>query len=291
MLRVSVATPCLNAQPYLGDAIASVLGQTGIELEYMVMDGGSTDGSRELIEAHAPRLAYWCSRPDGGQAAALNEAFARSTGDIMCWLNADDFFLPQALVSAAAQIASGAADLVSGSCLLFAADGGWAGIKKPPATLMPSSIAVIDPLDQPSTFWSRRLWEATGPLDESLHFTMDWDWFNRAVGAGARYEPLDRLLSAYRFHAGHKTGTGGAKRRDEIRTVVSRYAMPPWPDVFNSVDEHLLRGLAHIERALGRRALWRLRPLARETFLTLMRPALARSHGVAGLLHAARVLQ
>ena len=180
---VSIVTPCLNSQPYLGDAIASVLGQSGIDIEYLVMDGGSTDGSRELIEAHSSRLAFWRSEPDGGQAAALNRAFARCTGDVLCWLNGDDFLLPQALLRAAAPIASGAADLVSGSCLLFDADGEWATIRKPPAVLDPVALALRDPLDQPSTIWSRRLWESTGPLDESLDYVMDWDWFNRAVRA------------------------------------------------------------------------------------------------------------
>ena len=287
---VSIVTPCLNSQPYLGDAIASVLGQSGIDIEYLVMDGGSTDGSRELIEAHSTSLAFWRSEPDGGQTVALNRAFARCTGDVLCWLNGDDFFLPQALVRAAAPIASGAADLVSGSCLLFDTDGKWATIRKPPAVLDPTALALRDPLDQPSTIWSRRLWESTGPLDESLDYVMDWDWFNRAIRAGARYRPVDGILSAYRVHPGHKSASGGSRRRDEIRAVVSRYAEPPWPAVFDAFSEHVVRGVSRVERHCDRRGLWRLRSIAAGAYLVAFWSDSVRLYGLWRMRVAARTL-
>ena len=95
--RITVVTPSFNQAPFLEQTILSVLGQCYPNLEYIVMDGGSTDGSREIIERYAPQLAYWQSQPDGGQAAAINAGFARATGEILCWLNSDDYFLPGAL--------------------------------------------------------------------------------------------------------------------------------------------------------------------------------------------------
>src|SRR5262245_202733 len=94
---ISIVTPSFNQAPFLEQTITSILGQNQPGLEYVIMDGGSTDGSVQIIEKYAPKLSFWTSAPDGGHYAAVNAGFAKTTGGIMAWLNADDQYLPWTL--------------------------------------------------------------------------------------------------------------------------------------------------------------------------------------------------
>src|SRR6202171_2121961 len=100
--RITVVTPSVNQRKFVETTMLSVLEQQYPSLEYMVLDGGSRDGSAELIEQYSERLAFWCSEPDGGQSAAIARGFSMASGDILCWLNSDDVFLPGALAAVGA---------------------------------------------------------------------------------------------------------------------------------------------------------------------------------------------
>jgi glycosyltransferase involved in cell wall biosynthesis len=236
--RITVVTPSFNQAAYLETTLLSVLGQCYPDLEYIVMDGGSTDGSAEIIQRYAGQLAYWQSQPDGGQAAALNAAFARARGDILCWINSDDFFLPGALHHVARQLASrlDRPALSHGACLFFQQVGKGAKVVRPEAAGRPELLLKAH-IIQPSAFWTRALWEKTGPLDESLRFAFDWEWFIRASAVG-EFQTSDELLSAYRFHAAHKTGGGGAARREEIVTVARRHGGPRETAAYEFCQHH-----------------------------------------------------
>jgi glycosyltransferase involved in cell wall biosynthesis len=224
--RITVVTPSFNQAAYLETTLLSVLGQCYPNLEYFVMDGGSTDGSADIIRRYEGQLACWQSQPDGGQAAALNAAFARATGDIFCWINSDDFLLPGALHHAARQLGSRLEKpaLIHGACLFFQQQGRGAKVVRAEAHER-QHLLLKAHIIQPSAFWTRALWEKTGPLDEALRFAFDWEWFIRASAAG-EFSASEELLSAYRFHAAHKTGGGGAARRDEILAVARRHGGP-----------------------------------------------------------------
>jgi len=196
------------------------------------MDGGSDDGSVEVLESYAPRLAHWQSAPDGGQATAINAGFARARGDVFCWLNSDDMHVPGALARVVA--AAGARPrrfLRYGSAIHLREGERLSAVLAPAHPTDGGRLTYDDVMVQPSAFWSRDVWESTGPLDETMHFAFDWDWFIRAQ-PHADFHLADEVYSIYRLHEGHKTGSGGSRRRHEIAEVVSRHAPKDWADLY-----------------------------------------------------------
>ena len=214
--KITVVTPSYNQGRFLEQTILSVLGQLYGNLEYIVIDGGSTDESVEILRRYESQLSYWISEKDSGQAEALNKGFARATGEILCWLNSDDFLLPGALQTAVRHLAAGA-DLIYGDCLSFAEVGKRSIVNRPPPHHR-EHLAIVDYIVQPSTFWRRSLWDKAGKLNESYHYAFDWEWFLRAESLG-RFAKADFIFSAYRFHEAHKSSHGGQKRAQEIVAV------------------------------------------------------------------------
>lgn len=222
--RITVVTPSYNQAEFLEQTILSVLDQNYPDLEYFIYDGGSMDGSVDIIKRHSAGITYWQSEKDGGQAAALNAAFARSTGDILCWLNSDDYFYPGTLQRIAASLDPGTAGLIYGDCRFFWEKSEGERFVEPP-DYDADLLEIWDYIVQPSAFWTRTLWEKCGPLREDLDFAFDWDWWLRARHHG-RLEKYSGLLSAYRFHEAHKSSQGSGARGREIRGVFEQHAGP-----------------------------------------------------------------
>jgi glycosyltransferase involved in cell wall biosynthesis len=213
--KITVVTPSYNQGAFLEQTISSVLGQLYPNLEYFVIDGGSTDNSVEIIKRYESQLTGWISEKDRGQSDALNKGFARATGDILCWLNSDDFFLPGALHEAGRRLEG--ADFVYGKCLSFS-DTGTRSIVNIPPDHDRELLNLVDYIVQPSSFWRRSLWEKTGPLNQEYHYAFDWEWYLRADKLG-RFARVNFIFSAYRFHDAHKSSHGGLKRAQEIVEV------------------------------------------------------------------------
>ena len=224
--KISVVTPSYNQGRFIEETIRSVLEQRYPNLEYMVLDGGSTDRTIDILREHEAQLSFWRSERDRGQAAAINEGFHRATGDILCWLNSDDLHLPNTLSTVAGLLGS-CLDLpvvVYGGCEMF----NDRTRKRELRSAIPFShdlLETVDFFDQPSVFWTRKAWELVGPLDETLHYGFDWDWFLRA-GKVCRFTATEALLSRYRIHEAHKSGTGGKKRWIELLEIVRRHSPP-----------------------------------------------------------------
>ena len=201
----------------------SVLGQRYPRLEYLVLDGGSTDGSAEVIRRFSGELAFSISAPDGGQAEALNRGFARATGKILCWLNSDDYLLPGTLARVAELLAPmiDKPAVLTGGVLLFRERAAEAWVRFP-LPHDPARLRRKCDLTQPATFWTAAAWRAVGPLDASLHYAFDWDWFIRA-SERCEFIHAHELFAGYRLHAAHKSGTGGEQRRAEVSEIVRRY--------------------------------------------------------------------
>lgn len=201
--RVTVITPSFNQAAFLEQTIQSVLSQNYPNLEYWIVDGGSTDGSVDIIRKYADRLAGWVSEKDHGQAEAINKGFARATGEIVIWINSDDYFLPGS-IAAAVQVLRDQPDLglVFGDVVSINGEG-------EPINVMTYDDWGLDDLmqfniiGQPGVYMRRSVLEKSGYLDLNYHYLLDHHlWLRMAQFASMRYVP--QRWAAARFHAGAK---------------------------------------------------------------------------------------
>jgi glycosyltransferase involved in cell wall biosynthesis len=224
-LTLSIVTPSFNTAQYLGDAIQSVLAQNWPRVNYIVMDGGSTDGSVELLRSFGDRIR-WVSQKDDGQSDALNIGFARLGGDILGWLNSDDTYAPGAFRTVMQYFeAHPDVDVVYGNANFIDAAGNLIG---PCVHIEPYNHRRLfyysDFIVQPATFFRRSAFEAVGGIDASLYFGMDYDlWLRLATRFKFAYLPT--LLANYRWLASNKTAVGSFKRIDEIERILAKHGI------------------------------------------------------------------
>lgn len=218
--RVSIVTPSFNQAAFLEETIQSVLSQDYPNLEYVVIDGGSTDGSVAIIEKYADRLSYWVSEKDNGQADAINKGLARTSGEIVAWLNSDDTYLPGAIHAAVTALqANPDAGLVYSDVL--AVDG-----QGQPQNLIQYADWGLDGLlhfriiGQPAVFMRRAVLEEAGELDTRFHFLLDHQlWIRMANLAPICYVP-EKWATA-RFHEAAKNVAQAERFCEDAETVVS----------------------------------------------------------------------
>lgn len=205
-MKLSLVIPSYNHAPFLGQCLDSVLDQESrMELEVIVMDGGSDDGSREIIEAHAARLAYWESGSDGGQTDALIRGFGKSTGDVMGWLNSDDMLLPGTLEIVRASFEEGPGiDVIYGDMELIDLAGKCFAVHKEIDFDSDILLWTYDYIPQPSTFWRRRIWERSGGLRSEFQCAMDYDLWMRFAAHDAHFQHVPHVLSRFRVYPEQK---------------------------------------------------------------------------------------
>ncbi|MEP6977186.1 MAG: glycosyltransferase family 2 protein [Thermoleophilia bacterium] len=217
---VSIVTPSYNQARFLEETIRSVLDQDYPELEYLVVDGGSTDGSAEIVERYTDRLAWWTSEPDRGQAAALNKAFAHAAGDVLGWISSDDTLLPGAVSRVVAELERdpGAA-LVYGEALFVDEEGEELFPLQPRPFDVAAMVRACDNhVVQPGSLFRRDALELAGPFDERAYYFFDFEFVLRLAERGARVVSIPDRLSTYRVHPESKSGGAPlAKARDYVR--------------------------------------------------------------------------
>lgn len=253
--RVSIVTPSFNQHEFVERTVRSVLDQSYPNLEFFVQDGASTDGTTDVLSHYGDRLAGWSSCPDNGQANAINAGFAKSSGEIMAWLNSDDILLPGTLAYVTEYFSRHPnVDVVYGHRILIDEHdreiGRW---------ILPSHndkvLSWEDFIPQETMFWRRRIWEKSGGhVDESFRFAMDWDLLLRFRDAGARFVRLPRFLGGFRVHSRQKTSVEilhvGYQEMDRIRQRLLGY-VPSRKEINKAVRGYLIK---HLVLDLG----WRI---------------------------------
>lgn len=205
--KISIVTPSYNQSQFLEKTIRSVLDQGYPEIEYIIIDGGSTDESVKIIKKYEKHLKYWVSESDRGQSHAINKGFEQASGDLLGWVNSDDYYIQGTFHRAAELFVThpkagaiiGAGQYVNGS-------GEVISYKKPAEVSLGSLYNWFDdvPFMQPSCFFSREAWKRCGPLDENIHIAMDLDlWFK--VAKQFPFVTTPELFSASLLHSEAKT--------------------------------------------------------------------------------------
>jgi len=199
MPRVSIITPSFNQAAFLEQTIRSVLEQENADIEYIMMDGGSTDGSLEIIKKYAVRLAYWTSEADRGQADAINKGMARARGEIVAWLNSDDYYLPGAVHAAVDAFENHPeAALVYGDMLAVDEDGRTTNMLKY-RQLSLEDLLCFQIIGQPAVFMRRSAFEKAGGLDTDFDLLLDHQlWLKMAQQGGIIH--LEQHWAAARYH-------------------------------------------------------------------------------------------
>lgn len=230
--KISVVTPSFNQGPFIEATILSVIEQAYPNLEFIVIDGGSTDNTIEILKKYDKHIHFWVSEKDKGQSHAINKGFQKCSGEIVCWLNSDDLFEPGSLFKVAEAFMSSKAEVVVGRCAMFS------DISGKELLLDSGQVSFYSLLrfwrnhfcpPQPSIFFKQVLLERVGFLNEELHYGMDLDlWLRMAYNS--RFHSIPEVLARYRVHDQSKTGSenGFGKFQTEwIRIIQKNFKKLP----------------------------------------------------------------
>jgi hypothetical protein len=236
--KISVVTVTYNQGAFLEQTIRSVLLQGYPNLEYIVIDGGSTDNTMTILKRYSQELSFWVSEKDKGQSEALNKGFQHATGEILTWLNSDDRHLPGTLTRVAMAFDQYEPDMIAGGCLLI--DDGAPHAYHNHHTSLAVCKKMILPLDelldldgswkkgcffyQPEVFWTRQLWERSGScVDETLYYSMDYELWLRMAQQNAQIVHILDPLVLFRMHDQQKTHGGLPMFNEELQQVRDRF--------------------------------------------------------------------
>jgi GT2 family glycosyltransferase len=212
--KISIVTPSFNQGPFLEETVRSVLLQGYPDLEYTVIDGASSDESVDVIKKYEPWLAFWVSETDRGQSHAINKGLARAAGEVMAWLNSDDFYLPGALAGAAERMGAGGGFVIGGVTFVDM-HSRVVGLARPRpgsgGSVLKNGLVQGRRLWQPGMFWTRDVFRRTDPLAERLHYVMDTDFLLRAMAQGVDPLLCDTQWACFRLHKESKTAAHAAR--------------------------------------------------------------------------------
>jgi glycosyltransferase involved in cell wall biosynthesis len=222
--RISIVTPSLNRADMIEETIRSVLLQGYPDLEYAIVDGGSTDGTLGVVDRYRPWLASVVSEPDEGQSDAINKGMKLATGEVLAYLNTDDLYLPGALQAVGEAFADARVQWLSGRGRLFGPNVGWGYTWPERPWRQRWQWAAGNRLCQSSTFWRRGAAEQVGEFDTAMHVSMDQDYWLRMALAGYELTWTRRVLSAFRMHEGSRTARVDGEATGEHLLLWQRYA-------------------------------------------------------------------
>ena len=249
--KISIVTPSFNQAPFLERAILSVLNQRYPNLEYIIIDGGSTDGSLDIIRKYERWLTYWVSETDRGQSDAINKGFQMSTGEIMGWLNSDDMYGSNALQKVAQHFRKNrGAEIVYGNTFhVDERDRVIREVRSVPFDRKTLPYGGVN-LYSVSLFWRSGLWQAAGKLETNMHFSRDLEMVFRFAEAGFRFDYIREFLGIFRVHSMSKTVSLSERMAGEFSSMVYKFTGVPCP----SFKYNYLRFFSRL-----RKAFWLLR--------------------------------
>lgn len=225
--KISIVTPSYNQGQYLEETIRSVLLQQYPNLEYIIIDGGSTDNSLDIIKKYEPWITYWISEPDSGQSEAINKGFKKCTGDIVTWLCSDDLITFNALFTVADAYLQSEWAVLSGTCTMFY-EGSDKTMKLDSGPITFNSLLETWRMHfcppQPAMFIRKKILDNVGLLNENLKFVMDYELWLR-ISREYRFAYINHNLALYRVHDQSKTGSTGGMRKfyPEWKKVRDKY--------------------------------------------------------------------
>jgi glycosyltransferase involved in cell wall biosynthesis len=221
--RLSIVTPSYDQAEYLEETVLSVVNQEYPDVEYIIMDGGSTDGSVDIIRKYQDRLAYWVSEHDDGQADAIYRGFERSTGEVLAWINSDDYYFPGALAAAGAFFRDNPqTELLIGNSMVVDEQGRILYARRSFPVTFNRLLYWHWGFSQPATFWRRQPFFESGGFDTTMRFCFDYDMYLRLLERRPASR-IDRCLAAFRLHGASKTSLMSDVRSEEDRLLHQRY--------------------------------------------------------------------
>ena len=241
--KISIVVPSFNQAVFLERTILSILNQNYPNLEFILMDGGSTDGSLDIIKKYEKYLSYWVSEKDRGQAHAINKGFQMATGELVAWQNSDDIYLPGAFHKIADIAMRSNYDVYFGN--VYLTDENDDILKE--MKYIPFSVLHLLfewNITSQAVFWKRNLFNDIGLLDDSLNVFFDWDWFIRIGKRNKRFKFTNDFLGAYRIHAAAKLAT--IKNRDSARSYVFKKNNIQ----FNKLERIIKKGFIFMRRIM-----------------------------------------
>lgn len=240
---VSIVTPSFNSADYIEDTIKSVLNQSYKNIEFIIYDGGSTDGTVDIIKKYSDKIAFWVSEPDKGQTDAINKGFAKASGDLIGWLCADDLFYPDTVASIVGYINDNNLNtddigVIFGNTTYF--DGEKDTFLTNGSKIDLNYIRTIKTqVIQPGSFHSKKVLRKIGPLNEQLNFCMDYDLWLRCMKENPSYF-IDKPLSKFRVHNDSKSEKDKLDFAKELYKTNFKYNKNP----FSPIKLRLIRRMA-----------------------------------------------
>ena len=263
--KLSIVTPSLNQAVFLERTIRSVVDQEYENLEYLVVDGGSTDGSIEIIERYADRLAWWVTEPDEGQTDALNKGLDHATGEIVAYINSDDYYLPGAFDDAVAALNASEALWAVGAARFVDSAGRVTEVWRPEPPPPARHWWILYPwgVPQAATFWRREAFQRYGNFRRDMHYVFDTEFGLRLLFAGELPLTINRELAVRVHHEGAKSWDRRPFDREERQLV----------RLYGQELKGTERGKLAFHSALKNAGVYRIRPAVTRAAKRWTRPA------------------
>jgi GT2 family glycosyltransferase len=247
MTLVSIVTPSFNQASYLEQTLLSVIEQDYADIEYLVIDGGSTDGSADIIKRYASRLAYWISEKDSGQAEAINKGMARAQGEIVAWLNSDDTYLPGAVTAAVRAFEQNPDAALVYADMLAVDERGQTFNTLRFRQLTLDDLLSFQIIGQPAVFMRRSAFENAGGLDLSYHFLLDHHLWIRIASQG-RILHIPQTWAAARYHAKAKNrAQAAAFGREAFRILDWAKTDPDFAPLLSPISHRALASAHRVD--------------------------------------------